>query len=61
MINKIKSSGNVQAGLFIVLGFGLSISIFPDSFITLKLFMFFMGIGCVISISRGSMIKIKHG
>jgi hypothetical protein len=59
MNKKIKSSGIIQAGLFVALAFGVSIPVFPDSSIALKLFMFFMGIGCGISISRGSMIKAK--
>ena len=57
---KIRKHFIIQASIFIVLAFGLFFPIFPDSSITLKLFMFFMGIGCGVSLSGSFVINRKH-
>jgi len=57
MFNKIKRYGMIQAAIFVVLAFGIPIPIFPDSSITLKLFMFFMRIGCGVSLSGNLIIQ----
>jgi len=55
----MKRNSIIQASIFIVLAFGISIPIFYDSSIALKLFMFFMGIGCGVSLSGCLMVKRK--
>ncbi len=51
MLKRMKKNSIIQTSIFVVLAFGISIPIFPDSSVTLKLFMFFMGIGCGVSLS----------
>ena len=59
MLKRMKRNSIIQASIFVVLAFGISIPIFPDSSIELKLFMFFMGIGCGVSLSECLMVKRK--
>jgi len=55
----MKRNSIIQASIFIVLAFGILIPVFYDSSIALKLFMFFMGIGCGVSLSGCLMVKRK--
>ena len=60
MLNRIKRHSIFQASIFVILAFGISIPIFPEASITLKLFMFLMGIGCGVSLSGSFVINRKH-
>jgi len=59
MLKRMKRNSIIQAGIFVVMAFGISIPIFPDSSMALKLFMFFTGIGCGVSLSGCLMVRRK--
>ena len=51
MLKRVKRHSIIQAVIFAVLAFSASIPLFPETTIAAKLFMFFMGIGCGVSLS----------
>ena len=59
MLKRIRKHSIIQAVIFAVLAFSASIPLFPETTIAAKLFMFFMGIGCGVSLS-GYLMLLKN-
>ena len=57
MLKRVKRHSIIQAVIFAVLAFSASIPLFPETTITAKLFMFFMGVGCGVSLSGYLLLK----
>ena len=60
MLKRIKRHSIIQAAIFVILAFMVSIPLFPETSITSKLFMFFMGIGCGVSLSGCLLVRKKR-
>jgi len=59
MIKRIKKHSIIQAFILAVFAFGISFMLFPDASLASKLFMFFMGTGCGVSLSGYLLLNRK--